>query len=201
MNRFHSIGSCIRQLMALSLGLSLLLQACSTPVETVTSPTESPNRETETEIEPPRQDRQSQDVFTISEGQMLPITAEATIREHVIQLEVAQTPRQQAVGLMFREDLPDNRGMLFPFNPPRPVQFWMRNVQFPLDMIFLYNGEIKAIAPSVPPCTTPSCPTYGPDGDVEYVLELKGGRAEALGLSVGDRVDIRPVEPVAPEAI
>jgi uncharacterized membrane protein (UPF0127 family) len=155
----------------------------------------------EVEINEPSQNRQAQDIFSLSEGQMLPISAEATIRGHVILLEIAQTPRQQAIGLMFREDLPDNQGMLFPFNPPRPVQFWMRNVQFPLDMLFLKDGEIRAIAPSVPPCTTPTCPTYGPDESVDYVLELKGGRAAALGLSVGDPVDIQYIDPIEPEAI
>lgn len=182
------------RMMLLSVGLSLLLQGCSTSPQNIPVRPDAENQDIESGSLPT-------DVLTLSEGQMLPITGEAIIREHVISLEIAQTPRQQAIGLMFREDLPDNRGMLFPFNPPRPVQFWMRNVQFPLDMLFLRDGEIKAIAQSVPPCTTSTCPTYGPDGEMDYVLELKGGQAEALGLSVGDQVDIHYFEAVSPESI
>lgn len=180
-----------KRIIALSIGLSLFLWGCSTiPQNEQTPPASDSNSapqstELDTEL-----DTLSADVSNPTQGQMLPITAEASVRGHIILLEIAQTPRQQAIGLMFREDLPDNQGMLFPFNPPRPVHFWMRNVQFPLDMIFLRNSEVKAIAPSVPPCTTAACPTYGPDDDIDQVLELKGGRAEALGISVGDIIDI-----------
>jgi len=188
-----------RKPLMLSVGLVLLLQACSPPLPPDSNASTPSQREPEPNSS--SQDRQSQNVFTLDEGQMLPITAEATIQDNIILLEIAQTPRQQAIGLMFRDDLPDNQGMLFPFSPPRPVQFWMRNVQFPLDMLFLYDGEIKAIAPSVPPCITQTCPTYGPEGAVDYVLELKGGQADALGLSIGDSVNIRYIDPIEPESI
>ena len=83
-------------------------------------------------------------------GQVLPISAEATIAGETIELEVAETPRQQQLGLMFRKELPDNRGMLFPFSQPRPARFWMRNVPVGLDMIFLYQGEVQGIAEAPP---------------------------------------------------
>lgn len=124
-------------------------------------------------------------------GQVLPITAQAIMGGQTIQLEVARTFRQQAMGLMHRPALPDDRGMLFPFDPPRPVQFWMKNTPQPLDMVFMLNGEIQAIAPNSPPCTTDPCPTYGTDKPVNQVIELRAGRAAELGLSVGDRVEIR----------
>lgn len=127
------------------------------------------------------------------QGQQLPVTAIATMGGQVIQLEVTRTPEEQALGLMFRTELADDRGMLFSFEPPRPVQFWMRNTLIPLDMVFLLNGEIKAIATDVPPCTTPTCPLYGPNTNVNQVIELRGGRATELGLAVGDRVQIAPV--------
>lgn len=176
------------RLMFISLGLSLLLIGCSTATQTTPSPPDagiqSPTADSQlTDSQPPN-------VIPLSQGQMLPVTAEAHVRGQTLALEVARTPRQQAIGLMFRDDLPDNRGMLFPFDPPRPVNFWMRNVQFPLDMIFVRDGEVRAIAPSVPPCTTATCPTYGPDEAVDYVIELKGGRAEALGITVGDLITI-----------
>jgi len=126
-------------------------------------------------------------------GQTLPISAQTTIANQVIELEVARTPAEQAMGLMYRESLPDNRGMLFIFNPPRPVGFWMKNVRFPLDMVFIRNQKIVQIASQVPPCKAEPCPVYGPPGSVDQVIELRGGRASELQLQQGDplKVEIR----------
>ena len=60
-------------------------------------------------------------------GQVLPITAQAQISGQIINLEVAKTPKEQAMGLMYRTELADDRGMLFSFDPPRKVNFWMKN--------------------------------------------------------------------------
>jgi uncharacterized protein len=126
------------------------------------------------------------------QGQALPISARAKIGEQAIDLEVARTTAEQGMGLMYRPELPDNRGMLFPFDPPRPVRFWMKNVPVPLDMVFLRDGEIQDIEAEVPPCTSDPCPVYGPDRNVEIdrVIELKAGRAAQLGLQVGDLIEI-----------
>jgi hypothetical protein len=130
------------------------------------------------------------------QGQYLPISAQAEINGQMMQLEVAVTPQQKAMGLMFRPELPDDRGMLFLFDPPRPVQFWMRNVPVPLDMVFTLNGEVQGITLSAPPCTTVSCPVYGPDNlPVNQVIEMRSGRAAELGIEVGDRIVIRFQEP------
>lgn len=127
-------------------------------------------------------------------GQMLPISAQAQIGEQQILLEVAKTPGEQQIGLMYRTALAPNRGMLFPLNPPRAATFWMKNVNIPLDMIFLRNGEVQAIAADVPPCTSNPCPTYGPGVLVDQVIELAGGRAAQLGIQVGDRISITILE-------
>lgn len=129
-------------------------------------------------------------------AQTLPITATAAIGEETIQLEVARSPQEQAMGLMYRTSLPDDRGMLFLFEPARPVQFWMRNTLIPLDMVFLLDGEVKAIVESAAPCTSDPCPTYGPVRTrVNQVIELRGGRAQELGLQAGDRIDVQFLEP------
>lgn len=127
-----------------------------------------------------------------STGTTLPITARMTIGGKSLNLEVARSPQEQATGLMYRPALPDDRGMLFPMTPARPVTFWMKNVPVALDMVFLYQGKVKAIVPSVPPCTTPNCPVYGPQGNVDNVLELRSGRALELGIKVGDPAAIVP---------
>lgn len=125
-------------------------------------------------------------------GQMLPISAKAKVTGgYEIQLEVTRTPEQQSLGLMYRESLPDDRGMLFEFEPARPVSFWMKNVVIPLDMIFIHKGVIRAIAANVPPCTKDPCPTYGPSTSIDRVIELRGGRAAELGLKVGQQVEIQ----------
>ncbi len=187
-------------LMALGLSLLLLLSSCTTsdapdvadptapssPTETIdpsSRPTSDTETTTDTETEP-----DSNSSSTETRGQVLPITAQAEIAGELFELEVARTPEQQALGLMFRDELADNRGMLFPFANPRPTRFWMQNVSISLDMIFLRDGQVMAIADNVPPCTTPSCPTYGPDTLIDQVIELRGGRAEELGLQPGDRI-------------
>ncbi|MCY7383228.1 MAG: DUF192 domain-containing protein [Microcoleus sp. CAN_BIN18] len=135
----------------------------------------------------------------IDMGQLLPISVNTIVGDRAlaepsqrIGLEVAQTPEEQAIGLMFRTELPDDRGMLFPIAPARNVRFWMRNVLIELDMIFLREGIVQAIIPNVPPCFSETCPNYGPDVPVDGVIELKGGRAAQLGLKVGDRIPNLP---------
>lgn len=93
---------------------------------------------------------------------------------------------------MFRPALPDNRGMLFSFDPPQPLQFWMKDVTVPLDIVFLRNGRVVAIAHSALPCPTLPCPAYGPEAErVDQVIELRGDRAEEIGLQAGDTVEIQ----------
>ncbi|MBE9223070.1 DUF192 domain-containing protein [Cyanobacterium stanieri LEGE 03274] len=124
----------------------------------------------------------------------LPITAMTIINGEQIDLEVATTSEQQAQGLMYRQFLPSNRGMLFPFEFPRRATFWMKNVNMPLDMIFLYRGKVVSIENNVPPCESEPCPIYGPEAIVDQVLELAGGRANELNLQRGDRIYIQFLE-------
>jgi uncharacterized membrane protein (UPF0127 family) len=123
-------------------------------------------------------------------GQILPITAQGTFGNQNINLEVAQTVQQQTIGLMYRDDLPRDRGMLFPINPPQVISLWMKNVTITLDMIFLRNGEIQQILVNVPPCLSDNCPSYWSNVEVDQVIELKGGRAAELNVKVGDKIPI-----------
>ncbi|MGF1591117.1 MAG: DUF192 domain-containing protein [Pleurocapsa sp.] len=127
-------------------------------------------------------------------GQTLPITAIANIAGATIELEVAQTPQQQATGLMFRQSLADNQGMLFPFPSERTARFWMKNVPISLDMIFLNGDRVVGLASNVPPCQAEPCPVYGPEVLVDQVVELRGGRAEELGIKVGDTIKIQALD-------
>lgn len=127
----------------------------------------------------------------VSSGQTLPISAKAKVPNgREIELEVAQTPDQQQLGLMYRPALPDNRGMLFQLPSAQPVRFWMKNVPVALDMVFLQNGVVKYIQTSAPPCASEPCPTYGPNVAIDQVIELRSGRAQELNLKEGDSIKI-----------
>ncbi|MEA5536254.1 DUF192 domain-containing protein [Crocosphaera sp. XPORK-15E] len=136
----------------------------------------------------------SSPIIAQENGQLLPIEATVKMGEQVIELEVAKTPEQQQIGLMYRKSIEKNRGMIFLFDELRPVRFWMKNVTIPLDMIFLANGKVKAIISEVPPCNSDPCPTYGPDSLVNQVIELGGGEAKKLGIKEEDKLDIKFLE-------
>jgi hypothetical protein len=129
--------------------------------------------------------------FLENSPQALPISAATTIANQQIALEVARTPHQKEKGLMYRTSLAGNRGMVFVYEPPKPVSFWMRNMKIPLDMVFLRDGQVKLLKVNVPPCSTNSCPIYETDIAIDQVVELRAGRAAQLGLKIGDRVNIK----------
>lgn len=122
----------------------------------------------------------------------LSVAATAEMKGEIFELEVAETPQEQSLGLMFRSALPDNRGMLFSFDPPQQTSFWMRDVPVPLDVVLLRKGEMVMIAASIPPCTAEPRPTYDPSGQlIDQAIEMRSGRAAEIGLRVGDRVNIK----------
>jgi hypothetical protein len=107
----------------------------------------------------------------------------------VYRLELALTPEQQALGLMYRESLPDRAGMLFVFDAAEPHHFWMKNTMIPLDMIWMdESGKVLFISANTPPCKADPCATYGPDGPARQVLEIAGGLAAKENITVGSRL-------------
>jgi len=101
-------------------------------------------------------------------------------------VEIADTPARQALGLMYRTDLPDRYGMLFPYPAPREITMWMRNTYIPLDMVFIRaNGSVHRIAEMTEPHSEE---IVASKGAVTAVLEIAGGTARALGLKAGDIV-------------
>ena len=117
---------------------------------------------------------------------VIPLQVRTDARTHRFEVEVARTEAEQARGLMFRETLGPGEGMLFPFDPPRPASFWMKNTLIPLDMIFIRaDGSIARIAANTVPL---SLEPVGVEEPVVAVLEIAGGRAAELGIEAGDRV-------------
>ncbi|MCS6854120.1 MAG: DUF192 domain-containing protein, partial [Elioraea sp.] len=108
-------------------------------------------------------------------------------RRHVFRVEVARTPDQQTVGLMFRESVPEDGGMLFDWGSPRESSMWMKNTLVSLDMLFIAaDGRIHRIAERTVPHSLAPISSRGP---VRATLELAAGTAERLGIRVGDRVE------------
>ena len=107
-------------------------------------------------------------------------------RRYPFTVELALTREQQARGLMFREEMAPDHGMLFLFDSVRPVSFWMRNTPLSLDMLFIAaDGTIVNIAEQTTPLSDQSYPS---DGPVRAVLEVNAGLTALLGIEPGDRL-------------
>jgi len=106
-------------------------------------------------------------------------------------VELAETRDRQALGLMFRESMPDDHGMLFLFPHEAKRSFWMKNTRIPLD-IFYFDEDLALVSVSenTPPCRTQRCPNYPSDGPAKYVLELNAGKAAELGVRPGDVLEL-----------
>lgn len=116
-------------------------------------------------------------------------------------LELALTQDEISQGLMFRNSLPNDRGMLFIFREERVPSFWMKNTLIPLDMVFLSaDGVIVDVIHNALPCKTDPCPQYVPRTQALAVLEVAAGVAESQSLDEGvslkfERVPGYPREP------
>ena len=114
------------------------------------------------------------------------LTIETKAGPKSFKIEVANTPGQQALGLMFRTKLDDTEGMLFPHDDTREVSMWMRNTYIPLDMVFIRaDGVVHRIEANTEPMSERIIPSNGPVG---AVLEIAGGAAARLGIATGDVV-------------
>ncbi len=115
-----------------------------------------------------------------------PLTIESGGKTHKFTVELADTATQRDIGLMHRNVLAADHGMLFDFRYEQKTRFWMRNTFIPLDMVFIRSsGEIVYIAKNTVPHSEEP---VGPAQNVQAVLELAGGTSETLGLKAGDKV-------------
>lgn len=105
--------------------------------------------------------------------------------KHKFTVELAMTPAQQSRGLMFRERMDDDKGMLFPYGQPQQLSFWMKNTLIPLDILYIAEGgRILNIANAKPLDLTP---LYS-EGPAIAALEINGGLSARLGIRPGDMV-------------
>ncbi len=115
-----------------------------------------------------------------------PVQIETQNKYTTVQAEIALTPEQQALGLMYRTDLPENNGMIFLFDAPKIVTMWMKNTYIPLDMIFFNSDGIithihKNAIPHNETIISSQTPAVG-------VLEVNAGFAQKHGIGIGNKL-------------
>jgi uncharacterized membrane protein (UPF0127 family) len=115
------------------------------------------------------------------------------LKGHRFDVELATDPASQQRGLMFRDEMAADHGMLFVFGEMAPRAFWMKNTHIPLDILF-FDRDYKLVSASLrtPPCRSvgDDCPVYPSTGPAQYVLELNAGVAEKLGAKPGDKLTV-----------
>jgi len=104
-------------------------------------------------------------------------------------VEISKSPIQKAKGLMFRDKLEENQGMLFVFEAEKKHSFWMKNVSFPLDIIWLgANKKVVFVSHDAQPCKDLKCLAIQPTTNAKYILEINGGLANKIGLKIGSQL-------------
>ena len=120
---------------------------------------------------------------------VIPLTIASSNGARRFRVEVAATPREQQIGMMFRTRMARGTGMLFPFTVPQRLSFWMENTVLPLDLVFIAaDARILSIAADAKPYSRDFIPSQG---IAAAVLEIGAGEAIRLGLQPGDRVEYR----------
>ena len=116
-----------------------------------------------------------------------------TINDVVFYVERADDDNERAMGLMYREQMDDDSGMLFIFPDSQYRAFWMKNTLIPLDILYFDNSrKLINISENTPPCknTTTRCPNYPSEKPAKYVLEINAGLSQKHGFKVGDEMTI-----------
>ena len=115
-------------------------------------------------------------------------------------VEIADDDRERQHGLMFRDAMEEDHGMLFIHDAQMPLAYWMKNTKIPLDILYFDNDrKLVSQQRDVPPCSLgDGCPPYPSDAPARYVLELNAGQAEKIGLKEGDVLTFGPGVPTAP---
>ena len=120
-----------------------------------------------------------------------PTTYRVTVGSATVYSQAADTFVEREIGLMNRTYLSEDAGMLFIFPTAQQQSFWMKNMRFPLDIVFITaDKHVLEIYASVPPCTTDQCALYTSSAPIQYVLEVNAGFCARNGIVSGDPVVI-----------
>jgi uncharacterized membrane protein (UPF0127 family) len=126
-----------------------------------------------------------------------PIKARIVVNGFEILADVAITAEDQIKGLSIRDQMNENEGMLFAYDEPSRQSFWMKDMKFPIDIIWLNRmGSIVHIEESLRPCVSSlECPSFSPNENAQYVLETVAGFAQKHKLKIGTDVNFSFVLP------
>ncbi len=117
---------------------------------------------------------------------------EICINDICFEIEIRDTYEERAEGLMNKEELDENKGMFFIFNESSKYSFWMKNTLIPLDIIWIdENLKIVWIEENVEPCKEDPCPSYIPEENAIYVLEINAGLSEQYGFKINDKTELK----------
>ena len=156
--------------------------------DTETDDTSAENDDRTTESEPTTDDENVTATFVVEDGESPTVT-----------LEVANTSEERKEGLMHRQSLPENHGMLFVYDDADQRSFWMKNTYVPLDIIFVApNGTVLNVEHATPgPEDDGELDSYRSDGDAQYVVELERGFANRTGVEAGTELKFNESVPEA----
>ncbi len=149
------------------------------PEEQITEP--EANSDTSQETKPDSDNSQK--------ARLEPSSVQVCFSNACIEAELAETPVQISQGLMFREYLGEEEGMLFVFEKEAIYSFWMKNTLIPLDIIWLSKSKKIVHIEHAIPCTTKKCRSYMPKATAMYAIEVNSGFAEKNGAKIGDTVE------------
>jgi uncharacterized membrane protein (UPF0127 family) len=119
------------------------------------------------------------------------------LRGHRFVVEVADDEPERQRGLMFRDAMAADHGMVFVHDTEEPQAYWMKNTKIPLDILYFDHArKLVSVQRDVPPCSLgDGCPPFASEGPALYVLELNAGTAASLGVQAGDELKFGPAVP------
>lgn len=127
------------------------------------------------------------------EGKGLPFLVNlptATINNQTLKLLVAKTAEDKQIGLSKKTSLPQDTGMVFPFEKPDYYFFWMKNMQMPIDMIFLRDGKVVTIYQNLQP-NKDATQLYAPEEPADMVVEVNAGFVQKYNIKKGDTLKVK----------
>ncbi len=120
-------------------------------------------------------------------------TSTVKINNHTFKVELAMTPKEQQIGLSDHESLPQDQGMLFLFEEPGLYSFWMKNMKFPIDIIFIQEDTVVSVTKNAEPLEpedTADPVIITPESEIDTVLEVNSGLSDKYNIKKGDKVEI-----------
>lgn len=113
---------------------------------------------------------------------------------HKIELEISNNYKEREIGLMNRDNLNINKGMIFIYERTEPIKIWMYKTFIPLDIIFIRKNQIRNISKNARPCLKLPCKIFPSLEPIDMVIEINAGLSNELNLKIGDYLDLRNIE-------